>query len=253
MGEEELKLDLEEVVEEEPVELSEVEEEATLHGWKSEGVEGKRTLSAEEFMDRQPLYDDAKAMKKQIKRLQEGMDALKTHQGKVRVDERAKVVAELQQAKVRALEEDNYEAVVQIDDKIAETRADAAADVLEPVTNGAFEDWEAANSWYNQDPEMKEYADMIGNGYAAQNPNKDLSEVYDRVTSEVKKRYAKKFSNPASNASSPVEAAHRGGRTSSKLRKSDLPEQDRRIMDSIIRAGGITEAEYLKEYAELGS
>ena len=253
--EEEIKIDLEggeEYVEESP-ELSEIEQEATLHGWKPEGAEGKRTLSAEEFMDRQPLYDDNKSMKRQIKRLQEGMDALKTHQGKIRADERTKVIQELQQAKVRAMEEENYNAVVQIDDKIAETRAEAQADVLEPVTNNAFESWVEGNDWYNQDPEMKEYADMIGNGYASQNPNKDLSDVYEIVTKEVKQRFKHKFQNPLSDTSSPVEGARRGSTTSSKLRASDLPEMDRQIMKSIIRAGGITEEEYLKEYAELGS
>ena len=253
MAAEEIKIDLNVETEEEHTveEPTEIEVEAATHGWKKEGAEGKRTLSAEEFMDRQPLYDELRSTKKQIKKLQEGVDALKSHQSTIRKDERVKVIRELQQAKKQAMEDENYDAVIQIDDKIAEHRAEAQADVLEPATNQAFESWEGQNSWYNQDTEMREYADMIGNGYASQHPNIDLSAVYEVVSKEVKKRFPLKFENPASATSSPVEEVRRGSRTSAKFRKSDLPDQDRQIMNSIVRAGGITEEQYLKEYAEI--
>jgi len=253
-AEEEVKINLN--LEEETTlqeELSEVEQEATLHGWKKEGAEGRRTLSAEEFMDRQPLYDELKSTKKQIKRLQDGVDALKARDTIIRKDERVKVVKELQQAKKLAMEEENYDAVIEIDDKIAETRAEAQADVLEPAVNEAFESWIDSNEWYNQDTEMKDYADMIGNGYAASHPDTPLSEVYKVVTKEVNKRFPAKRENPATNTSSPVEGAQRGGKNSGKLRASDLPTEHRQMMRDIVRAGGITEEQYLKEYETLQS
>lgn len=52
---EELKIELPEeqgVAEESTPEYSEIELEAIEHGWNPEGVEGKRNLSAEEFLDR---------------------------------------------------------------------------------------------------------------------------------------------------------------------------------------------------------
>jgi uncharacterized membrane protein len=250
---EEIKIDL--TVEEGDTitEPSEIEIEAASHGWTPGGVEGKKNLTAEEFMDRQPLYDEIRSTKKQIKKLQEGVDALKSHQATIRSDEREKVIKELKVAKRQAMEDENYDAVIEIDDKIATQRAEAQAAVLDPVSNGAFESWESQNEWYNQDDEMKEYADMVGNGLAATHPNIPLTDVYERVTKEVKKRFASKFTNPASATGSPVEGGKRGTRTSSKLRVSDLPEQDRRIMESIIKAGGITKEEYLEEYSQLGS
>ena len=49
---------------------SDVELEAIEHGWNPDGVEGKRNLSAEEFMDRKPLYDKIHATEKKLRRLE---------------------------------------------------------------------------------------------------------------------------------------------------------------------------------------
>jgi len=76
-----------EVLEQEVVaepELTEVEQEAMQHGWTPEGVEGKRNLSAEEFMDRQPLYDDIRSLKKQTRKQQEAIDAMRQMQVVIR-------------------------------------------------------------------------------------------------------------------------------------------------------------------------
>ena len=134
----------EEVVETEP---TEIEKEAMEHGWTPDGVEGKRNLSAEEFMDRKPLYDDLKAQKRQIKRLQEGFEAMTQHSAGIAERERAKAIKELKEAKKAALENENYDAVVEIDEQIADTKAQDTA----PKTNNIFVGWVEENEWYNQD------------------------------------------------------------------------------------------------------
>lgn len=249
----EIKLDLDNTSEEDSgsgeVEFSETEQDAIEHGWNPEGVDGKRNLSAEEFMDRKPLYDKIHANEKKMKRLQESMDAFKVHHEKVAELERAKAVDELKNQKKIALENEDYDTVIDIDDKIAEHKAVPPA----PQANAVFDDWIEENVWYNQDSEMKEYADTIGNGYAAKNPNKPLIEVYEFVASETKKRFPDKFGNPRREAPSPVEASPRRRASSKKLSARDLPEEDYRMMKTIIRGGGISEEQYLKEYAELES
>ena len=238
-----IELDLNEP-EQEAVEPTDIEKEAMEHGWTAEGVEGKRNLSAEEFMDRQPLYDDLKAQKKQIKRLQEGFEAMKQHTSGIAERERAKVIAELKEAKKSALENENYDAVVEIDEQIADTKAQDPA----PKVNETFNAWIDENEWYHQDSEMKNYADTIGAGYAQQNPNKPLTEVYNYVASETKKRFPDKFGNPNRGKPSPVEGASKGRQsTSKKYSAKDLPEDDRRIMRTLVRAG-MDEQEYLKQY-----
>jgi hypothetical protein len=234
----------EQVVDQTP-EYSEIEQEAIDHGWNPEGVEGKKNLSAEEFMDRKPLYDELHSTKKQIRKLQDGMEAMKTMQEGIRAREREKTIRELQQQKKVALESENYDAVLQIDDAIAQERTAEA----EPVSNVAFETWVDENEWYHQDQDMKKYADMIGAGYYQQNPKVPMSEVYEYVTSEVKKRYQDKFENTHRQRPNPVEGAGKGRtNTSKKHSVRDLPEEDRQIMKTIIRTGTMTEEEYLKDY-----
>jgi len=245
----EVKIDLPEGVKETTeTELSDIEQEAVTHGWNPEGVEGKANLSAEEFMGRQPLYDDIRSLKKSNRKLQDGIEAVKQMQEGIRQREREKTVAELKQQKRQALEEENYDAVINIDDQIA---AAAVADA--PVNNVAFETWVDSNEWYHQDQDMKQYADMIGAGYYQQNPTKDMGSVYEYVEKEVKQRYPDKFDNANRNTPSPVEGAgngRRGRSAASSHNARDLPEQDRQIMRTIVRSGAMTEAEYLKEYFE---
>jgi hypothetical protein len=230
-------------------EYSEIELQAIEHGWNPEGVEGKRNLSAEEFMDRQPLYDEMRNLKKQARKLEEGMDAMRKMQEGIREREREKTIKELQQKKLEALEDGNYNAVIEIDDAIAEEKVNKDT---QAVNNHQFEEWVDNNEWYNQDPDLRKYADTLGSGYFATNPNAEPKEVFNYVETEVKARYPEKFGNPRRKAPAPVEGASRGRgqvkRGASKHKASELPEQDRQIMRTILRTGKMSEAEYLKEY-----
>lgn len=69
----------EQEVEQEEQQYSDIEVKAIEMGWNPEGVEGKRNLSAEEFVDRKELYDSIHSLKKQNKRLEEGYEALRKH------------------------------------------------------------------------------------------------------------------------------------------------------------------------------
>ena len=225
---------------------SDVEVQAMEHGWNPEGIDGKRNLTAEEFLDRQPLYDDIRSLKKQTRKLQDGIEAMKQMQEGIRTREREKTIRELQASKKLALENENYDAVIEIDDHIAQARVQENT----PKSNLAFEQWVDKNDWYHQDQDMKEYADMIGAGYFQQNPNRNVTDVYEYVSKEVKARYPEKFGNSNRERHSPVEGARKGRSSTSSAKHSarDLPEEDRRIMETIVRSGAMTKEDYLKEY-----
>lgn len=225
---------------------TESEIQAMEHGWNPEGVEGKKHLSAEEFLDRQPLYDDIRSLKKQTRKLQDGIEAMKTMQDGIRAREREKTIRELQASKKVALENENYDAVLEIDEYIAATRAEP----IGPKTNVVFEQWVDKNEWYHEDTERRQYADMIGAAIYQKNPNRPINEVYAEVGKEVRARFPEKFGNNNRERPSPVEGAGKGrtGRTSSKYSARDLPEGDRKIMETIVRSGAMTKDEYLKEY-----
>lgn len=234
--------------EETPPEYSETELEAIEQGWNPEGVEGKRNLSAEEFLDRKPLYDDLRKTKRSLRKQQEQIEALKKH---VEIaDERARerALRELDAQKREALEDQNYDAVMAIDKQIRETEnAPLATDT---PANPAFDRWREDNDWYDESPEMKDYADMVGNHYAARHPGEDPAKVFEYVTNEVKTRFADKFQNTRRQQPNPVEGAVRGRAPVSKQRHSerDLPDEHRQIMNTLVKGGTMSKEEYLKSY-----
>lgn len=228
-------------------EYTEIEVEAMEHGWNPEGVEGRRNLTAEEFMDRKPLYDELKSMRKTVKRVRDDFETLKEYHSKQEEKVRERVIAELKAQKATALENDDFEAVVEIDDRLAEAKA---SKVETKTSNVIFEEWVEDNSWYNQDAEMREYADTIGNGYAARNPGKSLDDVYEYVSKTVKKTFPEKFENPKRKQPDMVEGVSKSrGTKTAKYSVKDLPEDDYKIMKTLLRTGVFdSEEEYLKEY-----
>ena len=231
---------------------TEVEEAAIGMGWNPEGVEGKRNLSAEEYIDRQPLYDDIRSLKKQTRKLQAGVEALKESHSHVRAAATEQAIKNLQEQKKYALENDQYDEVIKIDDAIATERA--AVD--EPEGNEAFDNWIESNEWYNQNEALRDYADTIGAGYLSKNPKKDLNDVYEYVRKETEARYPEEFGGNSApdtdgnrRRNNPVEGAGKGrAGGGSRYSARDLPEADQRIMNTIVRSGVMTKEEYLKDY-----
>lgn len=232
---------------------TDIETQAAEMGWSPEGVEGKRNLSAEEFVDRQVLYDDIRSLKKSNKKLQEGLEAsLKSVEG-VRKREREKTIAELNAQKREALEENDFDSVMKIDEDLATVRAEP----VEPQNNSAFDGWVEDNPWYHSNTEMRQFADMMGAGYHEQHKEASLSQVYEHVELETRKRFPDHFDNGNANRrrQSAVEGAGQGrqgsegGGKPTRYTERDLPEQDRVIMDTILRAHPkMTKQDYLKQY-----
>lgn len=231
-----------------------IEAMATDMGWNPEGVEGKRNLSAEEFIDRQPLYDDIRSLKKQTRKLQAGVDALRESHSQVAARTRENVIKELHEQKKYALENEDYDGVIEIDDRIAAERASVSTESSENV---AFEAWVDDNEWYHQNDAMRDYADTIGAGYLQKNPKSDLTEVYAYVRKEAEARFPTEFGGrevaPDTDGnrrrSTPVEGAGRGrSGGGSRYSARDLPEEDRRMMETIIKSTNMTRDEYLKDY-----
>lgn len=257
---EEIVLDIEEeeteVVEEtsaEEPEYSEIELQAMEHGWKPDGVEGKKNLTAEEFLDRQQLYDDIRFLKRKNKELQGSFEALQTHHKRVRESEREKLLGELKDKKKLAYEVDDIDTVMAIDDKIADLKLEEHQEKATKSTdNATYQEWVKDNSWYVNDSELKAEADVLGHGYmAAHNGNASLDEVFEYVEKKIKQLYPEKFKKPAQRAAA-VEGSSRTTvkPKSSKYSESDMPEEDRRIMNTIVRSGVMKKEQYLKEYFE---
>jgi len=237
--------------EEQEKEYSEIELAAIESGWNPEGVEGKRNLSAEEFIDRQKLYDDIHSLKRQVKRAQGDVENLTKYQDRIREDERKKVIKELKDAKKIALENEDYDTVVEIDEQILDAKQGSKKeDVKKQDDNPIFDTWVENNKWYEDDSELRILADGLGIAYMNNNPDKDLKDAYSYVSKEIKKVRPDKFENTRRQAPNSVETGKRTTtrKTKSKYSASDLPEEELSIMRTILRTTKMTEEEYLKEY-----
>lgn len=254
---------VEEVVEEHDgessLEYSEIEQEAMKRGWRPEGVEGKRKLTAEEFLDRQPLYDEINHLKKDVKSVQKAFEALKKHHERVKEAERKKVIEELKLQKRLALEADDFDKVIEIDDRIMEANTqkeeDELPDIAAPTTNEVFENWVSDNRWYHTDKELRTRADIIGEIYFRNNPESTLEDVYSYVEKSIKKEFPDKFGSTTRKPA--VASVDSGSRrtaksttTTKKYSAKDLPEDAFQIMKTLVRAGAVTEEKYLAEYFE---
>ena len=254
----------EEVVEEaegeevgEEVEYSPIEEEAIKHGWRPDGVEGKRNLSADEFLDRQKLYDEIKHLKMNSKEMQKAFEALSTHHKRVAEAERAKIISELKLQKRLALEADDYDKVMELDDRLVEANKepeDVLPEIVVSTNNEAFDEWVVDNRWYMNDRDMRDWADILGDRYFKENPGTPLSEVYAKVTKEIKTKFPEKFGEKRKPSASAVDSGSRrtskAGAGSKKYSAKDLPEDAFQMMKTIVRSGAVTEEQYLKEFFE---
>jgi len=240
----------EEVVEEldEP---SETELEAMSKGWSREGIEGKRNLSAEEFIDRQPLYERMHKTDRAMKRLEEQNQAVTGHLEMMRKSLSEDRVDSLKAKKREALEERDHDAVMRIDEEIIKAGEVEEIVVPEVVDTSAYDTWLEQNQWYDNNNDMKAYADRLGAGIVAQDPNMPLADVYKEVAEEVKVRFADQFVTKPKVGS--VEGGRPRGRAkAAKHTVKDLDSETRSVMNNLVGMGVMTEAEYLSDLETTG-
>lgn len=214
---------------------SEVEQEAMDKGWNPDGAEGRRNLSADEYLDRQPLYDKIHKSERTVKRMQESQTALQQHLETLQKNLNTQRVDDLKQQKLKALEEQEHDRVMEIDEKIIEIHQEPT--VQPQPDTVVFDNWADKNTWYDNDPKMKRYADALGAEYANTHGTLDAS-ILDRITAETKEAFPDISTRNRSKPSS-VEGTNRGTtRTKgSKHTVNDLDDMTKGVMRTLVRDG----------------
>jgi len=240
-----------EVVEE--VELSPEEEEAVGKGWSPEGgAEGRRSLTAEEFLDRQPLYDKIHKSERAVKRMQESQSALQSHLDMLQDSINKQQVDQLKQQKLTALEEGEHNRVMEIDEKIIDIHSAPKAPEVAPDTT-EFDNWADSNTWYDSDIHLKRYADAVGAEYATKYGQLDTAAL-NKITEEVKQAFPDKFTQSRTRPS-PVEGAGRPSNRAQapKYTTKDLDDTARNVMRTLVRDGTYdNDAAYIESLVQSG-
>ena len=238
-------------------EYSPVEVKAMEMGWrpKSEfsGAE-EDFVDAKEFIGRAPLFERIDHQNKQIKNVQKALEMFKQHYDKVQETEYNRALATLKEQRKEALKEGDADRFDHLDTEITRVESDVqklketqgAPLVKEEVVHPEFQSWVARNPWYNQTQYMRAFADTAGSEFAAQGASP--SEVLKKVEQAVRKEFPHKFSNPNKESAPDVDAGRGNSRRGVEMK---LTDQERRIMDTLVRTGQMTEEKYLSDLKKI--
>lgn len=250
-------------------ELSPIEQTAREQGWVSkeewiaEGKDESAWRSAREFNDRGELYKSIHSTKRELKQTQAALGALQKHHAYVFEKAHKQALDELKREKRMAIKNEDFQKLEVIEEDIeklteqqeAEKREfqkeQQAVAVAQQGPHPDFVEWQERNQWYQDDEDLREYADFKGIKFTQKNPGVDPKVVLDYVVKEVKKQFPEKFGTrkAAPNAVMPVD------KTNSKNRKvqvdDDLTDTERDIMKDLVSSGVMTEAQYKAELKKI--
>lgn len=237
-------------------EVPEVEVKAREQGWTSKEEfeanpdnKGKKWRDAEEFVDRGELFGKIDELSRKLKTTTKTLEQLNDHHKRVKEVEYKRALESLKAQKKEALEDGDADALIEIDDKIAEvkhaqrTEHKTQADLPEEL-----ETWIGKNQWYETDKEMAEDADSIGIGYKAKHPEKSPGDVLQYVEKQIKKLYPEKFTNPNRPKAGVESPSNRG---TSKSSSYQLTEDQERVIRNFERNGIMTRKEYIEQLKAL--
>lgn len=237
--------------------VSVAEQKALEMGWRpKEEFEGNPDdfIDATEFVRRKPLFEKIDVVGRELRETKKALRALQAHHEKVKEAEYKHAIEALRAEKKIALESGDADALIKIDDQIADAKAQEAVLKAQQtqVTNEphpGFIKWTERNKWYKSDQELTGVADQVGTAYAAANPEKDPDEILEYVEKRVRKLYPEKFSNPNKSRPSAVEGSQT---TPSRTQETDilnypLTEDERRVMMTFVRQGIMTKEQYITD------
>lgn len=234
--------------------FTEIEQRAVDQGWRPQDEwdgEPDAWRSAKEFLDRGELFKKIDDQNRTIKEFKRALNDLAKHHNEVREAEYKRARQDLLAQKKQALEEQDADRVIQIDERLDAVKEAQRAAPVKPVVedpgvlNPVFVAWKDRNSWYDTSEAMRAYADTIGNELGARggfSPEDILKEVERRV----KKEFPTRFENPRRAQAAAVEGtAPRGGK---KVEVYELSALERKVMNNLVgKVPGMTEEKYIAE------
>ncbi len=265
MADEEVKDEVVETPEEEVVETkepTETEQRAMDLGWKpKDKFEGSEDewRSAKDFIERGEMIGKIRAQQKQLTNVEAALKHIAAQNSEQFKRGYETKVAELKAQKRQALADGDLVAAEDIADKIEATQIEGRAAIAAaavpakqmPQVDPDHEPWVKANPWYNDKVMMR-----WGDAEAIDFINEKQGQVTPaEVRAHVSKVYKEKFGKQPVQAAPNPEGdgrSNRGNTGEASLTKIEqgMSEDHRRIMNTLIRATGMTKKEYLEQYSK---
>jgi hypothetical protein len=238
-------------------EPSPIEKRAMDMGWRPKDQfngEEDDFIDAKEFVRRQPLFEKIETQSKQIKSVTKALEALKTHYTRVEEAAVQKAIASLKAQRKQALADGDGDAFEVLDENIKNAEKQLVQIeqvreqplVQEEVVNPEWQAWQTKNSWYSKSDAMRAYADKVGLDMAAKGATP--SQVLVEVEKAVRKEFAHKFTNPNKEQAPDVDSSRQQARKVDKTGDDSwLSEQERKIMNDLVRSKVMTKEKYLAD------
>jgi hypothetical protein len=238
------------------IEVSPTEAQAREQGWvPKEDFNGEehKWVDAGEFLRRGELFGKIESQNKELRAIRETLAEFKNHHSKVQENAYKQAIADLKAKKREALVEGDADLVIEVDEQLADVKQQQQQIVQQAKgpapqeLHPEFVAFKDKNSWYDQTPSMRRWAD--GRGEELAGDGKSPSEVLRTIEREVRQRFPERFENPNRNKAGAVEATTtRSGKPAANQYAPN--ETERTLAKKFVKQGLFkNEQEY---YAELG-
>lgn len=237
------------------------QERAMAAGWRpKEEWDGdpKKWVPADEFNRRGELFGKIDSLSHDLRETKKVLRMLQDHHAKVSEVEYNRALATLKEQKRRAMIEGDTDAIVDIDDRIIDMKAARKANEEAPqqdrqqTVDPRFVAWTERNNWYNQDQELRSFADEVGLAHARANPDKSPEDVLKYVEQRVRRVYPDKFTNPNRSRPSPVAGREAQGGGKGRVKDDfELSADERKVMNSLVKEGVLTQEEYIADIKKI--
>ena len=243
------------IVEPSPTEVSaRTQGWVTKEEWEASGRPVDDWRPAKEFVDRGELFKSIHSTKRELKQTQQALDALQRHHQYVFEKAHAQALKDLKDERRLALRNEDLDRVEAIEDEIEARNQQFQKERPVPVPVVAsgppveFTNWVSANSWYESDADLRDFADAAGLVYVNKHPEarNNPMVVLQHVEKEIRQKFPEKFGTVKKAAPNAVASVDR---QAARAKGSDiqLDEMEMDIMRTFVRSGIMTEAEYKAE------
>jgi len=236
--------------------FTDVEQRAMELGWVPKddySGDPQRWKSAEVFLALDEPIKRIESQSKELKAVRKALEAMQEHYSKVKETEYTRALETLKAEKKKALVDGDLEKYDQLTDEIetvketARTIKQTAPVTIEPEqVNPEFRSWVNRNPWYESYKHMAAFADEVG--LKLHNQGVSKAEILKRVEEEVRKEFPTKFRNANKDNAPAVEGSTAKRSTGTKASGDfELTEQERNIMNTLVRSGAITKDKYIAD------
>lgn len=252
--------------------LSVDEERASQHGWVPKDQwqgDPEEWIPARVFNMRGDLFGRIAKDKKEISELRQTVGYLVEERQSAFDTGYKQGLAELRAQRREALEAGDVEKVEQLEDRIDEFKKEHTAKKQEfeqktaqkqQQENPVFDAWHVDNDWYTTNPTLTTYANEVASEMASQAQAKgvqvDYPKLLQEITRKVKQKFPEKFGR--TQVETKQQSAVDGGsdsaedkpsKRSSKFSEADLSDQERSIMNTVLKTTELTKEQYLEQVA----